>query len=79
MINERRQKTAKKSRKKKINDVPLLLTYADLEERGFGSRISIWRNVKSQRFPAPIYINNRPRWLEPVILEFLESLKQVTA
>ena len=79
MNNERKQKTAKKPAQKKLNDLPRLLTYTELAERGFGSRITIWRNVKRKKFPAPVYINDQPRWLEPAILEFLESLKRATA
>ena len=35
--------------------------YNDLEERGFGSRTTIWRKVRDGSFPAPEMI-----WIAPV-------------
>ena len=30
-----------------------VLSYRDLEEAGFGSRVTIWRKVRAGEFPAP--------------------------
>lgn len=47
--------------------------YNDLEERGFGSRTTIWRKVRDGSFPAPEMILDRPGWRESVISTYLES------
>ncbi len=47
--------------------------YRDLQERGFGSRVTIWRKVRSGRFPAPEDILDRPGWRETIIQRYLES------
>ena len=52
-----------------------LLTYRDLESRGFGSRVTIWRKVRDNKFPQPIIICGAPRWRESTIMEWIESLE----
>jgi len=53
--------------------------YRDLEDRGFGSRVTIWRKVRAGRFPAPDVILDRPGWRESVIAEYLESCRSAAA
>ena len=53
-----------------------LLTYRDLEVRGHGSRVTIWRKTKdvSLNFPSPIDIGyGQKRWIEDVIEEWEDS------
>jgi len=40
-----------------------LLSYSDLEQLGYGSRVTIWRKVKAKEFPSPIDRYGRPVWL----------------
>ena len=41
-----------------------VLRYNDLTARGYGSRTTIWRNVKDGKLPPPRQIGHRPGWLE---------------
>jgi len=51
-----------------------LLSYRDLESRGYGSRVTIWRKVKAGEFPEPIDIGyGRKAWRESEILKWLEA------
>ncbi|MCH8976281.1 MAG: transcriptional regulator [Proteobacteria bacterium] len=53
-----------------------LLSYRDLESLGYGSRVTIWRKVKSGEFPKPLIENvdhARRKWRESDIVEWLES------
>jgi predicted DNA-binding transcriptional regulator AlpA len=50
-----------------------ILRYGDLERRGIGSRVTLWRWVRAGKFPAPRDINGRPGWLENEVEEFLNS------
>ena len=57
-----------------MSDPLRILSYRDLEIRGYGSRQTIWRKVRAKEFPAPIDLGHgRIGWREPAILEFLES------
>jgi len=50
-----------------------LLSYRDLESRGYGSRTTIWRKVKSDKFCQPIDTGNgRKAWRESDIIAWLE-------
>jgi len=40
-----------------------LLSYRDLETLGYGSRVTIWRKVKTNEFPSPIDRYGKPAWL----------------
>jgi len=50
-----------------------LLSYKDLEERGFGSRVTIWRMVKNNQFPKSINVGHNRKWRESDIAAWLES------
>jgi prophage regulatory protein len=51
-----------------------LLSYRDLEYRGYGSRTTIWRKVKAGEFPEPIDTGfGRKAWRESEILKWLEA------
>jgi len=51
-----------------------LLSYRDLESRGYGSRISIWRRVKDGKFPKPVDTGyGRKAWRESDIIDWLDS------
>ncbi len=53
-----------------------LLTYRNLEARGHGSRVTVWRKVKdkSLKFPQPIDIGyGQKRWKESEIDEWVDS------
>ena len=51
-----------------------LLSYRDLESRGYGSRVTIWRKVNAGDFPEPIDIGyGRKAWRELAIVDWLES------
>jgi hypothetical protein len=43
-----------------------------------GSR-TVKRWVTLKKFPAPIYLNGRPRWHRQVVLDFLADLKSTEA
>lgn len=44
-----------------------ILRYPDLQARGYGNRITIWRNVRAGKFPAPVDVLGRVGWFEDVI------------
>lgn len=50
-----------------------VLRYRDLEDMGIANRVTIWRWVRDDKFPAPIDLNGNPAWLANVIDEWLES------
>jgi len=53
-----------------------LLSYRDLEMQGYGSRVTIWRKVRTSEFPPPLSLGNgRVAWREQDIIEWLESLE----
>jgi len=57
----------------KLND------YRDLDDRGFGSRTTIWRKVKAGRFPPPVYIGEgQPRWRESKLIKYLAECEAKT-
>ncbi len=59
-----------------------LLTYRDLEKRGHGSRVTVWRKTKdkSLKFPQPIDIGyGQKRWKESEIDEWVDSRSEVAA
>ena len=43
--------------------------YRDLRDMGYGSRHTVWRNVRKGKFPAPLEINGRPGWTEQMLLD----------
>ena len=55
------------------SDLELINRYRDLVERGFGSRVTIWRKVRAGKFPTPENILDRPGWRESVIQSYLAS------
>ncbi len=60
----------------------ILLTYRDLEKRGHGSRVTVWRKTKdkSLKFPQPIDIGyGQKRWKESEIDEWVDSRSEVAA
>ena len=51
-----------------------LNTYRDLDGRGFGSRVTIWRKVRAGKFPPPTYIDDgQPRWRESKLIAWLAA------
>lgn len=51
-----------------------LLSYRDLELRGYGSRVTIWRKVNAGEFPSPIDTGlGGKAWRESDIIAWLES------
>ena len=48
-----------------------IFRYRDLRNLGYGSRQTIWRQVRSGKFPAPVDIGGRPGWPEYVIKEYI--------
>ena len=49
--------------------------YKDLEARGYGSRVTIWRKVKEGLFPSPVDDGTgRPFWLHEDIEAWKASL-----
>ncbi len=50
------------------------LSYRDLEDRGLGSRTTLWRMVKNGELPPPQKISDRSvGWQEPVIEKWERS------
>ena len=48
--------------------------YRDLEARGYGDRVTIYRAVKAGKFPPPFDDGRgRPAWLRQVIEDFNTS------
>jgi len=57
-----------------MNENINLLSYRDLEARGFGSRVTIWRKVNGGEFPKPLDTGyGRKAWRESDIIDWLES------
>lgn len=55
-----------------------LLSYRDLESRGYGSRVTIWRKVNAGEFIKPIDVGyGRKAWRESDIIDWLESKANV--
>lgn len=53
-----------------------LLSYVDLQLKGLGSRVTVWRKIKdkSLKFPQPIDIGyGQKRWKESEIDEWVDS------
>ena len=51
-----------------------LLSYKDLESRGYGSRVTIWRKVNAGEFPAPVDTGlGRKAWRELDVINWLDS------
>ena len=46
-----------------------ILRIRDLSDRGYGSRTTIWRKIKSKKIPAPIEFLGKPAW-------FLEKMEK---
>ncbi len=48
--------------------------YRDLEAEGFGSRTTVWRKWKSDKFPPPDYFDDgHPIWLDTTIENHVEA------
>jgi len=63
-----------------MNDNINLLSYRDLESRGYGSRVTIWRRVNAGNFPQPIDTGTgRKVWKESDIVAWLESKSEAVA
>lgn len=59
-----------------------ILRYSDLQQRGYGSRTTIWRAIASHKIPPPSDFMGRPGWTLETIEEFEKSrpvLSQSTA
>jgi len=54
-----------------------ILSYGDLAARGYGSRTTVWRKIKSRKFPAPDVDDGsgHPRWFPETIEKHKESLE----
>ena len=50
-----------------------ILRYRDLTDMGFGSRVTIWRRVRSGDFPTPHDVLDRPAWFPEEIESWLEK------
>ena len=59
-----------------------ILRYSDLQQRGYGSRTTIWRAIALSKIPPPSDFMGRPGWTLETIEEFEKSrpvLSQSTA
>jgi len=68
----------KQTREKKIKNKKLLriLHTPDLSDAGYGSRATIYKNVKRGTFPAPLDDGNgRPIWTVEMLDEYDASLE----
>jgi predicted DNA-binding transcriptional regulator AlpA len=54
-----------------------LLSAKELAERGFGSRTTIWRNVRDGKFPQPIKIGDSTRWIESEVDAWLDHQSEM--
>ena len=54
-----------------------ILGYSDLDAKGYGSRTTIWRKIKSGKFPAPDVDDGsgHPRWFPETIEKHKKSLE----
>lgn len=54
-----------------------ILRYGDLTAKGYGSNVTIWRNVKNGKFPPPDADdgNGHPIWFPETIKKHRESLE----
>ena len=50
-----------------------LLSYNDLQELGYGSRVTIWRKVRAGNFPPPIDTDGGKRWPFTVIQRHVDN------
>lgn len=63
-----------------MNIEPEIYHYKTLEQKGYGSRVTIWRKVKDGLFPAPIDDGSgRPIWLREDLESWKQSLKERAA
>ena len=57
------------------------LTVKDLIEMGFGSRVTIWKKVKDNEFPAPMKFGNGDnapnRWMREDIDNYVSQIRMV--
>ena len=57
------------------------LTVKDLIEMGFGSRVTIWKKVKDNEFPAPMKfgngVNAPNRWMREDIDNYVSQIRMV--
>lgn len=60
--------------------IDAFLTVKDLTELGFGSRVTIWKKVKNNKFPAPIKFGDSSKssnhWFKKDIEDYIEQQKQ---
>jgi len=63
----------------KINE---FLTVKDLTEMGFGNRVTIWKRVRNNEFPAPIKFGNGAtcsnHWVKQDIEDYIANLKAIS-
>ena len=50
-----------------------IFRYGDLTERGYGSRVTIWRLIALGRIPPPSDFFGRPGWLLETLEDFENS------
>jgi predicted DNA-binding transcriptional regulator AlpA len=57
------------------------LKQKDLQEMGFGNRVTIWKKVKQKEFPAPMKfgngINSPNVWHKEDIDEYIQNLRTI--
>jgi len=60
--------------------IDAFLTVKDLTELGFGSRVTIWKKVKNNEFPAPIKFGDSSKssnhWFKEDIDKYIQQQKQ---
>jgi len=54
-----------------------LLSYRDLNAKGYGSRTTIWRKIRNGKFPPPDVDDGsgHPRWFPETLEKHKESLE----
>ena len=55
-----------------------VLRYRDLQARGHGAPVTIWRKVRAGRFPPPEDYAGRPGWRVGVIEHYEQSRPTVS-
>lgn len=56
-------------------------TVKDLTDMGFGNRVTIWKKVKRNEFPAPMKmgtsVNSPNRWAKADIEEYMSKIHSI--
>ena len=54
-----------------------LLSYRDLNAKGYGSRTTIWRKIRNGKFPPPDVDDGsgHPRWFPETLVKYKDSLE----